>query len=124
MSATIKQVVPVLPVADMLASLGWWTAVCGFNELFRDAEVATYVGIVRQGIELHLALVNDPVVARTTGAQTMIRFHIDALDTFYADYKRRGGDVPPHADLQIKPWGAREFAVYDPNGVCIAFMQL
>ena len=124
MPATLKAVVPVLPVADMLQSLGWWTAVCGFNELFRDNEVATYVGIVRQGIELHLALVTDPAVARLTGSQTMIRFHIDDLDTFYADFKRRGGHVPANADLQIKPWGAREFGALDPNGICIYFMQL
>ena len=128
MPAAIKQVVPVLPVANMLQSLGWWTAVCGFNELFRtpenDTEVATYVGIARQGIELHLALVTDPVMAKTVGSQTMIRFHIDDLDTFYADFKRRGGHVPANADLQIKPWGAREFGAYDPNGICIYFMQL
>jgi uncharacterized glyoxalase superfamily protein PhnB len=124
MPATIKQVVPVLPVANMLDSLGWWTAVCGFNELFRHTEDATYVGIVRQGIELHLALVTDPETARTTGRQTMIRFHIDDLDTFYADFKRRGGLVPANGELQIKPWGAREFGAYDPNGVCVAFMQL
>ena len=124
MPAKFKQVVPVLPVADMLQSLGWWTAVCGFNELFRDAEVATYVGIERQGIELHLALVTDPETAKEVGRQTMIRFHIDDLDTFYADFKRRGGEVPANGDLQIKPWGARELAAYDPNGVCVAFMQL
>ena len=124
MPATLKQVVPVLPAADMLASLGWWTAVCGFNELFRDQEKATYVGIVRQGIELHLVLISDPEAARATGLQTMIRFHVDDLDTFYADFKRRGGVVPPNGELELKPWGAREFAAYDPNGVCIAFKQI
>ena len=124
MPASIKTVVPVLPVADMLASLGWWTAVCGFNELFRDAEVASYVGIVRQGIELHLALVADAASARMVGSQTMIRFHVDDLDTFYADFKRRGGAIHPKGDLQVKPWGTREFAVYDPNGICISFMQM
>ncbi len=124
MPASLKSVVPILPVADMLASLGWWTAVCGFNELFRDAEAATYTGIVREGIELHLALVADPATARAVGSQTMIRFHVDDLDTFYADFKRRGGQVHPNGDLQTKPWGAREFAAIDPNGVCIAIMQL
>ena len=124
MPATIKQVVPVLPVADMLKSLGWWTAVCGFNELFRDTEEATYVGLIREGIELHLGLVTASLLAHTIGGQIMIRFHIDDLDTFYADFKRRGGQVPASADLQIRPWGAREFGTFDPNGICIYFMQL
>ncbi len=124
MPASLKAVVPVLPAADVLESLCWWTAICGFNELFRDAETPTYTGIVREGIELHLALLTDPVIARQAGSQTMIRFHVDDLDTFYADFKRRGGVVPPNGDLQIKPWGAREFGAYDPNGICISFMQL
>ncbi len=53
----------------------------------------------------------------------MVRLLVDDIDTLYTDYQQRGGTVHPNGALQTKPWGTREFAAIDPNGVCVAFQQ-
>jgi len=42
---------------------------------------------------------------------------------FYLEYQRRGGQVHANGKLQVKPWGTREFAAIDPNGVCVTFQE-
>jgi hypothetical protein len=31
--------------------------------------------------------------------------------------------VHPNGPLQTKPWGTKEFAAIDPNGVCVTFQE-
>lgn len=114
--------IPVLPAANVQASLDWWTQICAFQETFRDATPPTYAGITRDGASVHLAAVSCDL-ARSVGEQTMVRFLVDDIDTLYTDYQQRGGTVHPNGALQTKPWGTREFAAIDPNGVCVAFQQ-
>jgi len=47
MSAMMSAAIPVLPAADTVASLNWWTEICGFQEVFRDGTPPNYVGINR-----------------------------------------------------------------------------
>jgi hypothetical protein len=37
MEPMIKSAIPVLPAADTMESLNWWTKICGFEETFQDA---------------------------------------------------------------------------------------
>jgi hypothetical protein len=41
----------------------------------------------------------------------------------YAEYQERGGKVHPNGPLQTKPWGTKEFAAVDPNGVCMTIQE-
>jgi catechol 2,3-dioxygenase-like lactoylglutathione lyase family enzyme len=121
MSAHITKAVPILPAADFDASITWWTEVCGFTVAFRQG---SYAGLMRDDTYLHLSGMSDAGLARTLGDQTMVRFHVDDIDAFYAEYQQRGGTVHANGTLQTKPWGTREFAAIDPCGVCISFVQL
>jgi uncharacterized glyoxalase superfamily protein PhnB len=123
MSASVKAAVPVLPAADVAASLAWWTSICGFTEIFRDATPPHYAGIARDGVSLHLACVSDPAAAKMVGDQTMIRIVVDDVTAFFAEYQQRGGTVHPNGSLARKPWGTLEFASIDPNGVCVTFFE-
>ncbi len=114
--------IPVVPAADVEASLQWWTAVCGFTEIFRDTTPPRYAGIRRDGADIHLAAITDTRVAREVGDQTMLRFSVDDIDALYAEYQQRGGTIHPNGRLATKPWGTYEFSAIDPNGVCITFM--
>lgn len=120
MSATIQSATPVLPAADLDASLAWWTTICGFTLAFRQGN---YAGISRDGVSLHIAQMDDPTLARTVGDQTMLRLLVDDVETFYTEYKARGGHIHPNGALQTKPWGSTEFATIDPNGVCVTFLS-
>lgn len=115
--------IPVLPAADVAASLKWWTDICGFEETFRDATPPIYAGIRRGDAFVHISGVSDKKLARKIGEQVMVRFAVKGIQTLFAEYQKRGGIVHPNGTLQTKPWGTQEFAAIDPNGVCVTFQE-
>jgi uncharacterized glyoxalase superfamily protein PhnB len=123
MEPIIQAAIPILPAADTIASLKWWTEVCGFTETFRDNTPPSYVGIKRGEARIRIAGVNDRALARKVGEQTMVRLAVKGIDAVYAEYQKRGGEVHPNGLLQTKPWGTREFGAIDPNGVCVTFQE-
>jgi predicted enzyme related to lactoylglutathione lyase len=124
MEAVFQGSIPVLPAADVAESLKWWTEICGFTETFRDSTPPNYAGIERGAARAHLGGISDKELARTVGDQTMVRFVLNGIEALYAEYQRRGGKVHPNGPLQTKPWGTKEFAAIDPNGVCVTFQEL
>ena len=123
MEAIIKGAIPVLPAADTAESLKWWIEVCGFSETFRDSTPPAYAGINRGEAHLHIAAMDDKILARKVGDQTMVRFAVKGIEALYAEYQKRGGKVHPNGALQTKPWGTKEFSAIDPNGVCVTFQE-
>jgi uncharacterized glyoxalase superfamily protein PhnB len=123
METIIEGAIPVLPAADTAESLRWWTDICGFKETFRDKTPPTYAGINRGDAYLHIAGMSDQALARTIGDQTMVRIAVKGIEALYAEYRQHGGQVHPNGPLQTKPWGTKEFAAIDPNGVCVTFQE-
>ena len=123
MDPIIKGAIPVLPAVHTAESLRWWTEVCGFTETFRDATPPNYAGINRGNAYLHIAGMTDKGLARTIGDQTMVRIAVEGIEILYTEYQKRGGKVHPNGSLQTKPWGTKEFAAIDPNGVCVTFQE-
>lgn len=123
MDPIIKGAIPVLPAADTTESLRWWTQVCGFTEIFRDATPPNYAGINRGNAYLHIAGMSDKTLARTIGDQTMVRIAVEGIEILYTEYQKREGKVHPNGSLQTKPWGTKEFGAIDPNGVCVTFQE-
>jgi hypothetical protein len=121
MSVNVKSATPVLPAADTLASLEWWTKICGFTEVFRDATPPNYCGISRGGANLHLCRMSDTNLARIVGDQTMVRIMVENPTAFCAEYQQNGGVVHPNGGLHTTPWGSTEFGAIDPNGICVTF---
>src|SRR5262249_50733048 len=113
---------PVLPAADVVESLKWWTEICGFTETFRDNTLPNYAGIQRGKARAHICGMSDKELARTVSDQTMVRFLVNGIETLCADYQRRGGKVHPNGPLQTKPWGTKVGAI-DPNGICVTFQE-
>ena len=123
MELTIKGAIPVLPAADAAVSLKWWTEICGFTETFRDNTPPNYAGINRGQAYLHISGMQYKELARQVGDQTMVRIAVKGIEDLYAEYQKRGGIVHPNGPLQTKPWGTKEFAAIDPNGVCVTFQE-
>ncbi len=123
MEPTFKAAIPVIPAADTDTSLKWWTEVCGFEEQFRDATPPTYAGIRRGNAIIHIAGMNDKVLAKTVGDQTMIRIAVEGIDAYFAEFQSRSGALHPNSSLHKTPWGTTEFAAIDPNGVCVTFLE-
>jgi catechol 2,3-dioxygenase-like lactoylglutathione lyase family enzyme len=121
--AVFTGAIPVLPAADAAASLRWWTEICGFTEIFRDATPPRYAGVKRGDALLHISEMSNAALARQVGDQTMVRIAVQGVEAFHTEFVRRGGVVHPNGPLQTKPWGTTEFGAIDPNGVCVAFLE-
>jgi len=80
MEPIIKAAIPVLPAADTIESLKWWTEACAFQEVFRDATPPTYAGISRGEAHLHIAGMSDRELARKVGDQTMVRLVVKGIE--------------------------------------------
>jgi catechol 2,3-dioxygenase-like lactoylglutathione lyase family enzyme len=123
METTFHHAIPVLPAADVAASIRWWVEICGFREVFRHGDPAAYAGLERGAVRLHLTSVDDAALARTIGEQTMVRFAVAGLDALHAEFQARGGQVHPNGPLRHQPWGGRAFDAIDPGGVCVTFTE-
>ncbi|MEO7730859.1 MAG: VOC family protein [Kofleriaceae bacterium] len=123
MATTFQYPIPVLPSGDVAASIRWWVEICGFREVFRHGDPATYAGLERGTVRLHLVCIEGAELARQVGGQTMLRICVSGIDALYADYQGRGGKVHPNGPLRSQPWGGRAFDAIDPGGVCVTFNE-
>ncbi len=110
-----RAVTPVCPVSDMAKSLAFWEML-GFQLSFIDnsePEAAGYCGVRRENLSLHLqAFTMDQLKYTQTMALRVWMDSREKLDALAAEWA-------PHnvisAPLEDKPWGNREFGIYDPD---------
>ena len=112
--------IPVLLAQDVAKAAQHYEEKLGFTKVFAHGEPVGYAGVARDGVMIHLSQYDD---ARTICEQTMLRFKVQNVDALYEDIKARGA-VHPNGALETKPWGTREFAVIDLDGVCISFFEV
>ncbi len=110
-----KSVHPVCPVTNMKLTLDFWKTL-GFELAFvdtSDPDSAAYCGVCRDTLLFHLQAFT-PGQLQTT--QTMaLRIEMDsaqALDALAAEWEPHGVISAP---LGNRPWGNREFGLYDPD---------
>jgi len=121
-SACIITVNPVIPVKNMRESLAYYERKLGFKKLFDDVgkgkEAITYAGVGRGTVCLHL----QAMVAGQDDAMPLIRIAVENIEALYEEYSKQGV-VAQTAHLEEKPWGSKDFGLYDPNGAAIVFYQ-
>ena len=112
---------PVLPVADVAASVAFFSTVLGFDidslkgSPPTHARVRSGDGSYGQRMFIHLSLAKvSPVPA------IELRIHVGReLDGLHEVYQRRGARVVQ--EPKTEPWGLREFVVREPNGHLLRF---
>jgi len=103
---------PVLHVADVQATAGYYRDMLGFTWDYGDDE---YAVVWRDNAAIHLA--------RSSQGPTGIHLFqwVRDVDAYYREIRDRGARVLDEpAD---RSYGIREFKVRDPNGVDIVFGQ-
>jgi uncharacterized glyoxalase superfamily protein PhnB len=118
MAARFLNVIPLVPARDVEEAIAFYCDRIGFEFVFRDAEPASYAGIRRDAVTLHLYRHEDRYLAENAS----LRIAVDDVDALHAQCQA-AGCVHPNGTLALRPWGSREFSVLDPSGVCIAFLQ-
>lgn len=118
----LKAVTPTLTCDDVAASLAWYRDVLGFivvDEMRHEGELAG--AVIRAGTVDFMLGRDDFAKGRDREKGVGMRFYCvtgQDVDALAAAIEARGGtlDHPP----TDQPWGARDFAVTDPDGFKIS----
>jgi catechol 2,3-dioxygenase-like lactoylglutathione lyase family enzyme len=112
---------PVLGARDVPAAVDWYVGKLGFRLMFDDGGTPVrYAGVRRGAVEIHLQWHGVDSFAGPDGDCPSYRFVVDDPDALHVEYVANGVSAGP---LRDTPWGTREFGVYDPNGMALAFYR-
>jgi len=106
---------PVCPTTDLSRTMAFWERL-GFERDFADhpdLRQATYAGVRRETLELHLQTFTLDQIQTTQTMAMRIRLESrKALEALYAEWQPLDFISAP---LDEKPWGNYEFGFYDPD---------
>ena len=128
MSIQLQAVHPVLG-ANNVAALVRFYETLGFSVVFQDdASDPKYVGIRRDGVELHIQWADQAQWAYPVD-RPAYRFVVNDVDAVYREFVASGAvrpdtsDASPWAAPANTPWGTREFHVRDPSRNSLQFYR-
>lgn len=118
----LKAVMPALTVDDVETSVAWYRDVVGFTVAEEMRHEGKLAGAVLQAGEMRFLLGQDDFQkgrdrSKGVGFRIYCSTHQD-IDTLAAEIQARGGVLAQEPTDQ--PWGARDFAVTDPDGFKIS----
>ena len=108
---------PKLPMRNNVATREFYLNKLGFTEL---ANYGDYLILHKDNIEIHFFTFKELDPKENYG-QVYIR--TDDIETLYQSLKRNEIPIHPNADLEIKPWEQKEFALLDPDNNLLTFGQ-
>jgi uncharacterized glyoxalase superfamily protein PhnB len=119
--ARMKTIYPVLTARKLDEAMRYYVERLGFAYAFGGVE-AGYVGVRRDGIELHLQTQFDADFKTGNAGQACLRIEVDDPDALFAELKDKGV-FDPRTGLRDTEWGTREFTVRDPDGNALTFQR-
>lgn len=110
---------PKLPMRDKAATRDYYINKLGFKE-FGNADFDGYLMVEKDTIQIHFfeftAL--DP---KENYGQVYIR--TDNISNLYQTLLDNKVRIHPNGQLELKPWGQREFSLLDPDNNLLTFGQ-
>jgi uncharacterized glyoxalase superfamily protein PhnB len=117
---TFRELNPVIPVREMRKALEFYEQKLGFRKTFDDASgpdsVPSYAGVCRGGLCLHL----QTMAPDENPTMPLIRIRVERIEPLYEEYRAKG---VVRAKLEPKPWGSKDFGLYDVNGAALVFYE-
>ncbi len=113
-----KETHPILGTREIRRAIDFYTQKLGFKLTFGDSggpEAPNYVGFRRDAVELHMQFQYEHEMGTIR-----LRFYVDDPDALCGEYRERGVECHDVAD---KPWGTREFALYDLDRNALTFYR-
>lgn len=123
--ATIIAAEPQLFVANIKASLDFFTQKLGFAIAFEYGEPPFYAQVKRDGAQLNLRCVHSPVVNPELRDRDHLLSASMTVDTaneikqLFLEFQ--SANVTFFQTLKKEPWGARNFIIKDPDGNLLLF---
>lgn len=114
--ATMHTAIPILASLDISATVRFYTGTLGFT--CRLEVPGEYAIIERDAIEIHFWACAEAHVAENTAC----RIRVTDIAMLYEEYALRKA-LRADSRVESKPWGTREFEVFDPDGNLITFVE-
>ena len=118
----LRTVMPMLTVNDIQGSITWYRDVLGFTPAEEYQQEGKVVGArLRAGVVEILLTQDDFAKGRDRKKGAGVRLYwttAQNIDQLAATIRERGGQLTQ--ELTDQPWGARDFAVVDPDGFNIS----
>src|ERR1700753_3135620 len=112
-----KMTHPILGTRDIKRAVEFYTQRLGFQLAFGDkTDPPNYVGYRRDAVELHMQFQYPHEMGTIR-----LRLLVEDPDGLYAEYLSR--QVEMNGPPTDKPWGTREFALYDPDRNALTFYR-
>lgn len=108
--------VPVLASLDIQRSVDFFASKLGFTIVY--ACPGEYGIVSRGAVNIHFWACDDRQIAEATGC----RVSVANIRSLYAHCTGEG-IVHPNSALSTTPWGNMEFAVLDPDGNLVTFVE-
>jgi predicted enzyme related to lactoylglutathione lyase len=114
---TVKQISPMLAVADMKETVTFYSDVLGFNVYVESEE---YSIIERDGFPIHLMKAADASVMDAVRGHTQIYIEVADIKSLWKRVQNYR-DKYKVRDLFDREYGMTEFHIEDPNN-CLVFV--
>jgi hypothetical protein len=113
-----KNLIPKIFYTRLDDGLEFFVDVLGFELAWRDATLAV---VERDGAKAYL-MENAELAALD---RPELAIETDAIDAIHAELSARAPERlhPNLPNVQLRPWGAREFAMLDKTTVCVVFRE-
>ncbi len=113
----VKRISPMLAVADMEATLGFYTKVLGFEVSLKSPG---YSIVSRDGATIHFMKAASDAVMKAVRGHTEIYIEVADIAPLWAHVSRFKNEYRIR-DLFDRDYGMREFHISDPND-CLVFV--
>lgn len=115
-SAKLSTASPVFVVEDVKRSVEHYRTVLGFRVEFTHGDPASYAGIERDNVTVHLQMARD---SKRKAGQSAIYVFVTDVDALHRELKSRGANIV-NAPRDY-PYGMRDFDVQDLDGNSLCF---
>ena len=110
---------PKLPMRNKAITKGFYLNKLGFDTI-GTADFEGYLMVEKDKIQIHFFEFENLDPKENYG-QVYIR--TDDIEGLYQKLQTTGTNIHPNGNLQIKPWGQKEFSILDPDSNLLTFGQ-
>jgi hypothetical protein len=113
----LKDIHPKLPMRSKSVTKNFYVNMLGFK-VFGSADFNGYLMVQKDHIQIHFFEFKELNINENYG-QVYIRSN--AIEKLYEELLKAKVAIHPNGDLQMKPWGQKEFSILDPDHNLITF---
>jgi catechol 2,3-dioxygenase-like lactoylglutathione lyase family enzyme len=115
----LVDVIPKLPMRSKTKTRDFYLTQLGFDDIGRE-DYEGYLLVKKDNVEIHFFEFKELDPKENDGQVYIRTNHIDEL---YQTLLNNNVIIHPNGQLEMKPWGQKEFALLDPDNNLLTFGQ-